>query len=146
MRSLFYFLFLLLSTVGHCWAQDLSGTWDGRIGREFLKMVIIKVGNTYIGYTYHEGTGYCKANFIGNFNEASRKFRGANPGFIDKTFGHLLYDFKCTYTPRAAGKYLIGWAMLNPDILQVTSIRAGGDVVLKQVSTSVDTTVYGYLV
>jgi hypothetical protein len=142
MRSLFCSLFLLLGTIEHCWAQDLSGTWEGRIGREFLKMVIIKVGNAYIGYTYHEGTGYCKANFIGNFNEGSRKFKGVSPGFIDKTFGHELCEYKFTFTPRAAGKYLIGYARLNPAVLQPTSMDVARNVILKQASTTVDTTDY----
>ena len=144
MRSLFCFLFFLLSTIGHCWAQDLSGTWEGRVGGEFLKLVIIKTGNTYIGYTYHEGSGYCKANFIGNFKEGTRHLKGANPGFIDKTFGHALCTYDLTFTPRATGKYLIGFAAVNTDVLQETNMYGarGRSIVLKQAGTHADTTDY----
>lgn len=144
MKILSCFLILWLGSVGHSWAQDLSGTWEGRVGGEFMKLVIVKVGNTYVGYTYHEGTGYCKANFTGNFREGTRHLKGANPSFIDKTFGHALCIYDLKFTPRSAGRYLIGVAMLNTDVLQeisMTPVRSR-DMVLKQAGTNTDTTEY----
>src|SRR4051812_31938150 len=112
MRSFFCFLLLLLSTISHCWAQDLSGTWEGEIDAEYMKMVIIKQGNTYIGYTYDEGMGYCKANFLGSFNDSTRQLKGAGQSFIEKTASHVLCSYKLTFSVHGDGKYLVGSA--NP--------------------------------
>ncbi|AEV99233.1 hypothetical protein A4D02_32040 [Niastella koreensis] len=144
MKILSCFLFLWLGTTGYSRSQDLSGTWEGRVGGELLKLVIIKAGNTYVGYTYHEGSGYCKANFMGKFNERSRQVKGANPSFIDKTFGHALCTYDLKFTPRAAGRYLIGFAHVNEAVLQEFDMYGarGREIILKQAGANTDTTEY----
>jgi len=140
MKCLFCFLFVLLSTVGH--TQDLSGTWEGRIDAEYMKMVIIKQGSTYIGYTYDEGMGYCKANFLGNFDDSSKRLKGAGQSFIERTIAHVLCSYKLTYSVHGDGKYLMGMASPKSALTKVLSMGIPARTVLKQVSTNVDTTAY----
>ncbi|MBO9204475.1 MULTISPECIES: hypothetical protein [Niastella] len=142
MRSLFFCLILLLDTLAPCWAQDLSGTWEGRIDAEYMKMVIIRQGNTYIGYTYDEGMGFCKANFLGNFNDSARQLKGAGQSFIDRTTNHVLCTYKLNFYVEADGKYLVGTANMKSVLSSILSMGMASRTVLKQVSTNVDTTNY----
>ncbi|MFL5744791.1 MAG: hypothetical protein ACJ751_09010 [Niastella sp.] len=142
MRSFFCFLLLLLSTISHCWAQDLSGTWEGEIDAEYMKMVIIKQGNTYIGYTYDEGMGYCKANFLGSFNDSTRQLKGAGQSFIEKTASHVLCSYKLTFSVHGDGKYLVGSANPKSTLTLILSMGIPARTILKQVNTNVDTTAY----
>lgn len=142
MRSLFCLLVLLPVTVGYCWAQDLSGTWEGRIDAEYMKMVIIKQGNNYIGYTYDEGMGFCKANFLGSFNDSTHHLKGAGQSFIERTFSHVLCSYKLTYSVHGDGKYLVGTASPKSALTKVLSMGIPARTILKQVSTNVDTTGY----
>jgi hypothetical protein len=142
MRCLFCFLFLLLSTIGHCWAQDLSGTWEGQIDAEYMKMVIIKQGNSYIGYTYDEGMGYCKANFLGSFNDSTHQLKGAGQSFIERTISHVLCSYKLKFSVHGDGKYLVGTANPKSTLTLILSMGVPARTILKQVSTNVDTTDY----
>jgi hypothetical protein len=123
-------------------AQDLSGTWEGRIDAEYMKMVLIKQGNTYIGYTYDEGMGYCKTNFVGNFNDSTRQLKGSGQSFIERTAAHVLCSYKLTFSLQSDGKYLIGTANAKSAFTQILSMGIPFHTVLKQVSTKVDTTDY----
>ena len=50
-------------------AQDLSGTWIGGGGITEVKIVLIKCGKHYVGYTYdHDMAGFCKTNFIAEYD------------------------------------------------------------------------------
>jgi len=142
MRSLFFLLLFLLNIIGYCNAQDLSGTWEGRIDAEYMKMVIIKQGNTYIGYTYDEGMGYCKANFLGSFNDSTRQFKGAGQSFIERTLSHVLCSYKLKFSVQGDGKYLVGAASPKSTFTQILSMGMSARTILKQVSTTADTTDY----
>jgi hypothetical protein len=142
MRFLFCSLFLLLCSVGHCLAQDLTGTWEGRIDAEYMKLVLIKQGNTYIGYTYDEGMGYCKTNFLGNYNDSTRQLKGAGQSFIERTVSHVLCSYKLTFSIQSDGKYLIGTANPKSALTQILSMGVPARTILRQVSTNADTTDY----
>ncbi|AEV99232.1 hypothetical protein A4D02_32035 [Niastella koreensis] len=135
-----FFLYLLLSTVGQCQAQDLSGTWEGQIDEEYMKMVLIKQGSTYIGYTYDEGMGFCKANFLGSFSPATRHLKGAGQSFIERTINHILCTYRLKYSVQDDGKYLVGNAFPKSAVTKVLSMGLPAFTVLKQVSTNADTT------
>ena len=51
--------FLLLLSFGQSRSQYLTGTWEGHSSNmaSYVKMVIMRQGNTYIGYTYDDGMG-----------------------------------------------------------------------------------------
>lgn len=134
------FLFILLSTVGQCRAQDLSGTWEGQVEEEYMKMVIIKQGSTYVGYTYDEGMGFCKANFLGNFSNATHHLKGAGQSFIARTINHILCNYRLTYSVHGDGKYLVGNAFPKSALTKVLSMGIPARTILKQVSTNADTT------
>ena len=140
MRCLFSLLCLLLNTLGHCWAQDLSGTWEGQVEEEYMKMVIIKQGSTYIGYTYDEGMGYCKANFLGSFSGSTHHLKGAGQSFIERTINHILCNYRLKYSIHGDGKYLVGNAFPKSALTKVLSMGIPSRTILKQVSTNADTT------
>jgi len=142
MRSLFCLLFLLMSTITHSWAQDLSGTWEGQIEEEYMKMVLIKQGSTYVGYTYDEGMGFCKANFLGSFKNSTHHLIGAGQSFIERTINHILCNYRLKYSVQDDGKYLVGNAFPKSPLTKVLSMGIPARTILKQVSTIADTTNY----
>ena len=138
----FLFLFFLLCITVPSLAQDLSGTWEGRIDAEYMKLVLIKQGSTYIGYTYDEGMGYCKTNFVGNFNDSARQLKGSGQSFIERTAAHVLCSYKLTFSIQSDGKYLIGTANAKSALTKILSMGIPARTVLRQVSTKADTTDY----
>ncbi|OQP44442.1 hypothetical protein A4H97_08670 [Niastella yeongjuensis] len=142
MRLLFCFLLLWLCIGEPCWAQDLSGTWEGRIDAEYMNLVLIKQGSTYIGYTYDEGMGFCKTNFLGNFNDSTRLLKGAGQSFIARTANHVMCTYKLTFSVQSDGKYLIGSANAKSALTQILSMGMAVRTVLRQVSSRADTTDY----
>src|SRR5689334_2530451 len=108
MAFLCFILFLLLGIIDRCRAQDLSGTWEGQIEEEYMKMVLIKQGSTYVGYTYDEGMGFCKANFLGSFKNSTHHLIGAGQSFIERTINHILCNYRLKYSVQDDGKYLVG--------------------------------------
>lgn len=141
MKSLTSTIIALLFTVC-CFAQDLTGTWEGLVQGEYMKMVLLKQGNTYIGYTYDRDLGYCIANFLGNYTDSTRFLKGAGQGFIEHTLGHILLSFKLTAGERSDGLYLTGTARPKSNTMNVLSLGVLMRAELKQISKDVDTTEY----
>ena len=135
-----FILFLLLGTIDQCQAQDLSGTWEGQIEEEYMKMVLIKQGSTYVGYTYDEGMGFCKANFLGSFKNSTHHLIGAGQSFIERTINHILCNYRLKYSVQDDGKYLVGNAFPKSALTKVLSMGIPARTILKQVSTNADTT------
>jgi hypothetical protein len=142
MRSLIYTFFLILLTYSFCSAQDLSGTWEGYGGGGYVKMVLARYGNAYVGYTYDRGMGYCKAHFLGDFNDSTKRLKGSGQGFIEKTFGHMLANYRLKYSSKPDGKYLTGLAAAKGIGNKLLAMGIPFHMELKQVSTNVDTTAY----
>lgn len=140
MGFLCFILFLLLGTIDHCRAQDLSGTWEGQLEEEYMKMVLIKQGSTYVGYTYDEGMGFCKANFLGSFKNSTHHLIGAGQSFIERTINHILCNYRLKYSVQDDGKYLVGNAFPKSALTKVLSMGIPARTILKQVSTNADTT------
>lgn len=89
-------------------AQDLSGTWEGSGGGEYLKLVIVQFGDSCFGYTYDTQKRCCKANFSGKYNEASKKLAGQGLDFIEKSPLESLYVFDLNYYENEGTAYLKG--------------------------------------
>lgn len=134
--SLLFFPFMSFS-------QDLSGTWEGSgTTTNYCKISIIKWNGTYIGYTYDEGMGYCKCNFIGEFDSSSNKFKGVNKGFIQKTFFHVQSRYNLNYSQRDDQEYLKGSAFAKTIGGKFLSFGLPEFVIYKKISNSVDTTAF----
>src|ERR1044072_8035251 len=142
MKFLSVSFFLSLFKFSCCFAQDLSGTWEGNVGGAYLKLVIAKHGNTYIGYTHDIGFGYCTAHFIGEFNDSTQRLKGAGQGFIDKTFAHVLMTYRLKFSERSGAKYLIGPGRPKSIATNILSFGLPEHTQLRWISRDIDTTAY----
>ncbi|HEY8895542.1 MAG TPA: hypothetical protein VIM79_12030 [Niastella sp.] len=142
MKLLTASFFLFLFKFSCCFAQDLSGTWEGNVGGVYLKLVIAKHGNTYVGYTHDIGFGYCTAHFIGEFNDSTQRLKGAGQGFIDKTFAHVLMTYRLKYSERGGDKYLIGPGRPKSIATNILSFGLPEHTQLRWISKEIDTTAY----
>lgn len=92
-------------------AQDLTGCWEGYSSNiaSFTRIVLVREGNRYVGYSYDEGGGgFCKANFIGSFDPDTKTLTGRNASFIDRTPDHILVQYRLTYDKVGGVHYLRG--------------------------------------
>jgi hypothetical protein len=135
---------LLLFAFPCCFSQDLSGTWEGHVGGEYLKMVIMKHGSTYVGYTYDNGMGYCYANYVAEFNDSTKQLKGSGQGFIEKTFGHVLMHYKLKFSEQAGNKYLSGFGRPKSVAANILSFGLPQPARLRQTNTVPDTTDFMY--
>lgn len=132
--SLFVVLFIKSTS------QNLTGTWEA-IGNDY-KIVIIQIKDSCFGYTYDSGIGYCKANFIGRYNDSTKKLNGINTDFIEKTFAHGLSSYQLKYSQNADGAYLKGKAAPKQAAMKVLSFGLSIPIVYRKVSDQVDTTLF----
>lgn len=132
-------------------AQDLTGTWEGTEEGNYMKLVIVKAGDSYVGYTYDTDPsgGWCRANFRGSFVAGPKLLRGAGAGMIAMKGNHVQCSYELTFMAGRNGDRLSGTertkGMAKPifDFLDFDE----GPVELRRVSRSTDTTAFmrGYL-
>jgi hypothetical protein len=138
-RALVLLTQLLISLAS--FSQNLSGVWEGKGNMtDHAKICIIRWNNTYIGYTYDEGMGFCKANFVGEFDSSKRKLKGVNKGFIEKTFLHFQSKYNLTYEANSSGEFLKGVATAKTVGAKILSISMPVFVTYKRISDKTDTT------
>jgi len=131
-----FYLFIALIISGPLSGQDLSGTWEGRGGgSEYAMICIVRQGDVYIGYTYDEGMGYCKCNFLGTFDSVSKKLKGENKGVIVKTLFHTQSRYNLRYSKDNGTEFLNGTA-------QAKSLGIPISVTYKRINRNIDTTAY----
>lgn len=98
-------------------AQNLTGVWVQDGGVENARMVIMKIDNHYVGYTYDEGAGsYCKANFTATFDSSKQKLKGFNNSFIEKGFLHGLSRYNLNYYVNDNGREYLRGTLLPKSI------------------------------
>ena len=120
------------------YSQNLTGTWLSLDNS--YKIVIIHINDSCFGYTYDTGMGYCKANFIGVFSGSTKKLKGVNTDFIEKTFLHGLSSYRLNYSVDSDGEYLEGSAWPKNIIAKTLSLGIPIQVAYKKSSDQVDTT------
>ena len=133
-RCLFLFSLLVCNRLP---AQNLTGTWEGKGGGEYLKMVIIQFGDSCFGYTYDTGLGFCKANFGGRYNDSTNVLKGKGIDFIDRTMLHVLCSYELSYDSFDGKEFLRG--KLKPKA-KILSFGIAEPVQLKKISNDIDTT------
>jgi hypothetical protein len=134
---------LLLFCTHAAVAQDLSGTWEGTggSGAEYLKLVILRVGDHYVGYSYDSGTlGSCQANFSGSFRAGEQRLRGGGKGFIRSSFGHSQMSFDLNYYEHEGAQWLQGQIKPRGVAAVMSFGLASAEATLKRISLSTDTT------
>ena len=119
-------------------AQNLTGTWLAE--NSDYKIVLVHIGDSCFGYTYDTGMGYCKANFIGVYNDSTKKLRGTNPSFIARTFTHSLSSYRLTYSKQGNAEYLSGKLMPKQAAMKIMSFGIGAAISYKKFSDEIDTT------
>lgn len=136
-----YSILILLSVVFFqpaAKAQNLTGTWLAE--NSDYKIVLVQIGDTCIGYTYDTGMGYCKANFIGIYNDSTKKLRGTNPSFIARTITHSLSSYSLTYSREGNTEYLRGRLTAKQLVMKILSFGIGSPITYKKFSNDIDTT------
>jgi hypothetical protein len=75
-------------------SQNLTGTWEGIMGSEFIQVNIVHKGNDLCGYTYDYELGdkksFCRAYFTGKYNKEKDEWRIAGSAFIQNSGSHIL--------------------------------------------------------
>ncbi len=104
-----YFCFLLgLST--HCSAQDLTGTWEGLMKDEYVKINIVQNDNKLCGYTYDvvlkNKSSHCKAYFKGSYDKETKIWTLTGTRFIENKGNHVLMIVKLWKVPQAGNDIL----------------------------------------
>ena len=104
-----YFSFLLgLST--QCISQDLTGTWEGLMKDEYLKVNIIQNDNKLCGYTYDvvlkNKSSHCKAYFKGAYDKETKIWTLTGTRFIENQGDHVLMVVKLWKVPQAGNDIL----------------------------------------
>lgn len=144
MRFLFAIIIcslLALSTQG----QDLTGTWEGNgqgLGTKYAKLVLMKCGDKWVGYSYDEGPGFCQANFEGYLDQASGKLVGENKGMIRKSPDHTQSAFELKFVSIGDDQYLRGIVKPKGTILPLFLFELGSAVSFRKSSDKVDTTAF----
>lgn len=135
-----HFLLLLLSGIiaTTTYSQNLTGTWLG-VGNDY-KIVIVHINDSCFGYTYDTGGGYCKANFIGTYNDSTKKLKGINTSFIERTLSHGLSTYRLNYSKVGAAEYLKGIAGPKGMAAKILTLGLGASVSYRKVSDEFDTT------
>jgi hypothetical protein len=134
------FLFLSVNII----AQDLSGTWEGRGGGTTVRIVLVKCGDKYLGYSYDkDGLGFCKTNIEATFDATNNKLRVLSKSFIDHSFGHSQTNYNLNYRPGTGTEEILrGTAHAKGAVLAVLSLGLGIPVTLRKISGSADTTAF----
>ena len=138
-------LTMLIMATMSVYAQNLSGTWVGGGGGTEVKIVLLKSGNHYVGYTYdHDAMGFCKTNFIAEYDTANMKLKGKSVGFIDHTFLHAQTNYNLRYSTSFGREVLKGTASPRSAGTKILSLGIPIGVTLRKESDYADTTSFMY--
>lgn len=91
-------------------AQDLTGTWEGLMKDEYLKINIIQNDNKLCGYTYDvvlkNKSSHCKAYFKGLYDKETKIWTLTGTRFIENKGDHVLMIVKLWKVPQAGNDIL----------------------------------------
>ena len=94
MRQFFFILFALPSLYQTASAQTLTGTWEGIMSTEFIRINIIQKNEAICGYTYDyeisNPKNHCKAYFSGYYDRNRSVWILTGNQFIENSGGHIL--------------------------------------------------------
>lgn len=122
----------------NCRAKS-NGHLEG-VNNDF-KILLLHVKDSCFGYTYDTGLGFCKANFIGIYRDSTKRLKGVNTDFIERTFTHGLSSHRLYYSKQGEDEFLKGSAAAKSAVVKVLSIGMGIPLLYKKTSATFDTTV-----
>ncbi len=140
--SLKYCVVLVLLLKANCLpAQDLTGTWEGDLGRtQFLQVNILQVKDNLCGYTwdyvYNERMSFCKAYFTGSYDQNKKIWVITGTSFIANSGDHSLMRLRLRTSSLNGDKILEGTESPVTFMDAVLSLfsRQNRNVYLKKVS------------
>jgi hypothetical protein len=111
MKKLFFLAYFLLCLFISN-AQDIAGTWEGSIGKQFLHINIEQTANKICGYTYNyvyrdNSISYCKAYFTASYNKTQGLMRLVGTKIIDDKEEQGLFTLQLKYRLRSDGAILL---------------------------------------
>ncbi|RYY89916.1 MAG: hypothetical protein EOO15_04700 [Chitinophagaceae bacterium] len=142
MRPVIFFALLLLTCISTT-AQDLTGTWEGSggSGAPYLKIVLVRCGDNYFGYTYDEaGRTFCRTDFEGTWDQANKRLSGSSTRFIGSSNGHMLCRYTFFFREREGRPELDGTVRAKSAAATILTLGTATMAYLRRKSTSVDTT------
>lgn len=143
LASLTLLLILLLLNTSNLRSQDLAGTWIGSgTTTHYVELAIVRNGSNYVGFSYDEGMGHCKANFKGTYDSSTKTLKGKGMGFIEKTFGHGQGTFNLKYSHSNGTDYLKGYVWPKSLGVKILSFGIPSTVNLTRKNLLVDTTAF----
>ena len=87
-------LFILLFAVKCLPAQNITGTWEGIMPGEFLRVSIEQKGNELCGYTYdyelNDKASHCIAAYVGRYDRDRDVWYISGRSFIENSGTHVL--------------------------------------------------------
>lgn len=86
-------LFLLLLNRNQVQSQRITGTWEGRMGQEWLQINIKENNGILCGYTYdrfiNDEKDHCKVYFTGEYNFSKKVWVITGQSFIENSGSHV---------------------------------------------------------
>lgn len=118
-------LFFLLLYADDMEAQDLTGTWEGKLGdMQFLQLNVVHVRNSLCGYTSDHLIRFsfdsCAAVFTSRYDGKNDWWILTGTSFLANTGSHVLMRLVLRYEVNEKGEVLTGLEM-DPDILPTDS-------------------------
>jgi hypothetical protein len=144
MKAVVFMILFFSSAIAN--SQNLTGTWEGTIGNEFMRLVVIHQKDSVFGYTYDDvqrngrRQSYCKASFSGIYT--FRKLKGKGVDMLQISGSHTMSSFNLDYSKEDYNEYLHGSAKAKGAFLQIITMGLGEPVYLKKVSEIPDTIAY----
>ncbi len=120
-------------------SQDITGTWVGSSGQEYVKLVVIHKGDSVYGYTYDEGPGFCKATFVGKFDPGASQLKGQGMEMLRNSGTHGLAVYKLNYSKEGNEEFLRGPVAMKDKMARILSFGINDFVQLKKFRQEVDT-------
>jgi len=93
---LLYLFIFLFHSAG--FAQNITGTWEGRMSDEILQVNIVQEKDKLCGYTYDvvlkDKSSYCKAYFKGRYDKETGIYTIRGISFIENSGSHVLMTLR----------------------------------------------------
>ena len=137
--KIFFCVFICCINMLQINAQNYTGTWAGETdGAEFLQLNIVQIGTTICGYSWdydlENKRSYCKANFSGYINNASKNCFVTGTSFIQNSGSHALMNIKFTLVYQDGYPMLQGACQIKATMF--SSAGAASYFLLKKMSKS----------
>ena len=136
----FIILFLLCFKNNSLLAQNISGTWEGLMADEFVRINIIQNNEDLCGNTYdivlNNKKSHCRAYFSGNYNKKTQIWTMRGISFIENSGDHVLMTLNLWKVENTDKKVLRGMVSTGSSLASFFGADNGDLFWLHKVSNS----------